>query len=905
VTVYLMEELGDARMRCDQLVRYIDEAHKLIENSGQKDGLFEVGGHLIHAIPDTLFRLQKALQAVALAAGRLDYEELKQELKPEKVRQLENVLQDVRIRHVQHRSGPWTPEQVAAKLQALASQTEKEGSVSPAGLLDIILGLETGQKVAADAETPATLNQLAEALRGTDEPSRHLLAAVLRRMLGDAQVDMVKETTMPANPWKLSADDDKESKFEEGKPADPTKNMSPEDKAEWNKQKDEHKDEFKKEAVSSMAEGEWYKQTFRTDEDVLYYTPISQQKNGGWKGLMVTHYEGGRPQKAKQLSVGKFEFRLWTKVPESDVPSNVMTKFKDRMAFTQLEEIEEGAFTAAAQSEGEVRLALEAIGRTASRAKTALDITHTIIARATEEAIPSTWKAAEKSLKASLDSITTDAEKAQKKADGNVASVLAAIATKAKKAKHVLENWGRKMVRGNDMQQLGSEEEVRKKFKAENPDITDAEMDKIVAQWKSKKEASWKVDAATDVTSDAKTIQSFKRMITTMEQQLKEMKHSLNVYEKNPEKNAPQAENFASAVRTVSTVGRIVFRSVYGPSYKMGSAEGELLSLTAADGVDVSKAKRWLKDMKSVIGEAESALGKYEKDPGKMAPQLTNAQTDVNSLFSLLRRINRAVGGPDRLSKQAADDEKESMFEEGKPADPTKNMSPEDAKKWKEENDKNKDKFKSAARFVPIEEAQKGDMVEIEAGRPKEKVTGKVVRVKKDGVVTVDVEKSRSNPGGHSNEDIGYVDVRLPKTAAADWKVASKVAGQGADDVLKFLEVNKRLKRLNKGKVDSSWIKEALDILNSYAFYAAVMSNRKKSQGRWFMNLVAPLETRLKEASRSLEAITGDMKTLDKVIEKSLLAIGDALSDEAKNSGEWDDYQRARTATDWKAPTEG
>lgn len=37
----------------------------------------------------------------------------------------------------------------------------------------------------------------------------------------------------------------KEGKFEEGKPADPTENMSEEDAAEWHRQNDEHKDEFK------------------------------------------------------------------------------------------------------------------------------------------------------------------------------------------------------------------------------------------------------------------------------------------------------------------------------------------------------------------------------------------------------------------------------------------------------------------------------------------------------------------------------------------------------------------------------------------------------------------------------------------------------------------------------------
>jgi len=39
-------------------------------------------------------------------------------------------------------------------------------------------------------------------------------------------------------------------------------------------------------------------------------------------------------------------------------------------------------------------------------------------------------------------------------------------------------------------------------------------------------------------------------------------------------------------------------------------------------------------------------------------------------------------------------------FEEGKPADPTKNMSPEDAAEWKKQNELNKDKFKGATQNV-------------------------------------------------------------------------------------------------------------------------------------------------------------------------------------------------------------
>jgi len=44
-------------------------------------------------------------------------------------------------------------------------------------------------------------------------------------------------------------------------------------------------------------------------------------------------------------------------------------------------------------------------------------------------------------------------------------------------------------------------------------------------------------------------------------------------------------------------------------------------------------------------------------------------------------------------AKRASDDEIEARFEEGKPADPTENMSKEDAKKWRLENLKNRDNF--------------------------------------------------------------------------------------------------------------------------------------------------------------------------------------------------------------------
>jgi hypothetical protein len=104
ISVFLLEELGDARMRCVQLKKYIDEATSLIEKSEHRDHFFEVAAHLIHGIPECLLKMDKALDAAALAAARLDYEEIKDNLKPEKVEELERALADVRIRHVKRRS---------------------------------------------------------------------------------------------------------------------------------------------------------------------------------------------------------------------------------------------------------------------------------------------------------------------------------------------------------------------------------------------------------------------------------------------------------------------------------------------------------------------------------------------------------------------------------------------------------------------------------------------------------------------------------------------------------------------------------------------------------------------------------------------------------------------------------
>jgi hypothetical protein len=82
---------------------------------------------------------------------------------------------------------------------------------------------------------------------------------------------------------------------------------------------------------------------------------------------------------------------------------------------------------------------------------------------------------------------------------------------------------------------------------------------------------------------------------------------------------------------------------------------------------------------------------------------------------------------------------------------------------WESNKEKYGDQFKTAKQITPLAEAKKGDFVEVTYKG--EKVTGKVYHVKVDGTITVDVEKTRDNPGGHSDEDVSLVDIRVSKKA--------------------------------------------------------------------------------------------------------------------------------------------
>jgi hypothetical protein len=261
-TLYLIEELGDARLRCDQLMRYIDEAVRLIDKSEKKDHFMEVAGHLIEGMPETAFKLQKALQAVALAASRIDYEELKQELLPEKVEELERVLKEVRIRPVKHRSenSMLTPKEAALRIREFARIAREEGSLPLYDVAAFIRELDPSRMASTAVPVADACDKLAGVLESpaTQSVTRAQLATLLSRIAMESEFDAAYTTVTTASKPKLTQDmmqladvEEVKKKFKAENP-DITDEQLSEIAEQWTKNKDVVKD---KQALTPTDQG--------------------------------------------------------------------------------------------------------------------------------------------------------------------------------------------------------------------------------------------------------------------------------------------------------------------------------------------------------------------------------------------------------------------------------------------------------------------------------------------------------------------------------------------------------------------------------------------------------------------------------------------------------------------------
>lgn len=116
------------------------------------------------------------------------------------------------------------------------------------------------------------------------------------------------------------------------------------------------------------------------------------------------------------------------------------------------------------------------------------------------------------------------------------------------------------------------------------------------------------------------------------------------------------------------------FESNNAISQKIDLIEAQIKVLAAKAG-EVEKGSRL-----SISGDVTN-LVRLASSLSKVAEQEAEQQDDE--------------GEAEQQQKQAR--KEQARFEEGKPADPTENMSEEDAKEWEKQNEEHKDQFKSAS----------------------------------------------------------------------------------------------------------------------------------------------------------------------------------------------------------------
>lgn len=176
--IYLTEEIGDARLRASQLKGRVDEALGMIQQSPKKDHFFEVAGHLIQEVPELMVKLEASLASAAMAVAKWQGEELEGQVHPDKIKELEDALADTRVKKVikSAKGNPVKPSQVIEQLRKLASS--QDGTVDLNALVDLIRGLGSDVRV-----TSADLDVLADTLADTQKPSRVLVASSLKSLV--------------------------------------------------------------------------------------------------------------------------------------------------------------------------------------------------------------------------------------------------------------------------------------------------------------------------------------------------------------------------------------------------------------------------------------------------------------------------------------------------------------------------------------------------------------------------------------------------------------------------------------------------------------------------------------------------------------------------------------------------
>jgi hypothetical protein len=668
--VYLIEELGDARMRCDQLLRYVDKATKLIEKSAQKDHLFEVAGDLIHGIPETSFKLHKALQAVALAANRIDYEEIKQDLRPEKTEELERVLKDVRIRQVQRRSTPMlNPEGVVGQLRGLAKKARQDGILPVADLGSLIQSLEAGSpKVAQDtgAKIAAEFEAMAQALENPPKgelPSRVRLAGLLRRTLAehmdlsatvDASTETMKAATIDAQP--------RDPEVLDGLLAQLLTDAR---------------------LASNFGKSGNYKKMFfnlmKVLADVQVLTNQFDIQGTGFlqrviKALMP--YAGARPSTNFASSEVAAD-EIYLRTAESEALKGGL--------FKSLEEEVTYELTTAISA---IKKAVQGLSNP-RRTRTMFMSALACLGRASN----------------ALGQDPVIAE-ALERASGILFRKWTTI--------KLLDDEGAPADMGTVW---ASDDEKRSRFEEGKPaDPTKKMSPEDAKEWKANTEEhkdNFKKDAAKppedvviEITAAIESLKKLSRGAGNPKRLMIGILSGLSL----TMKKMGQDEMISNLLdRAASTVQAKWSAKDLKEAEETDKSEIEKTAFVSPEPQNPEEVTRVLAQIMDAARKATNLDGDYKR-------VLFQAVRMVNGLYGLgmqfevpsiglLVRIQKELmkfAGVHPTTTYASEDEKRSRFEEGKPADPTKKMSPEDAKEWKENTEEHKDKFKAGTARVAV-----------------------------------------------------------------------------------------------------------------------------------------------------------------------------------------------------------
>jgi hypothetical protein len=94
---YVQEELAKARTSTDRLKRNVAQVMNLVRGSSYRDQLFAIAGDVMYDTPKAIQDLEQSLETCAMAVNKIDYEDLRQTIRPDKVDELEAILDEVRL----------------------------------------------------------------------------------------------------------------------------------------------------------------------------------------------------------------------------------------------------------------------------------------------------------------------------------------------------------------------------------------------------------------------------------------------------------------------------------------------------------------------------------------------------------------------------------------------------------------------------------------------------------------------------------------------------------------------------------------------------------------------------------------------------------------------------------------